>query len=214
MDFEGEDERQKRIGNLPLFSIPPMESPERSGMATPPLHTSAAVPFCWEQEPGKPRPCSALIPFSNPTDFLPKCLELPPRLLIPSPYVSTSNRFRSPSFRTSANCYGSQSKVLGAMVLAKGGSFKDFLWFGSWKKKAFKLKKREVTGASHVFPSSSTDVKDTDTSILDTHIPNMKRSGVWCLKFLQTSICEGLKLVVPWRRKKLKRHGSGGALKP
>ncbi|ESW19320.1 hypothetical protein PHAVU_006G114400 [Phaseolus vulgaris] len=196
-------EEQKKIGKLALFTIPRMESPERSGMATPPLHTSAAVPFRWEEEPGKPRPCSALIPFSNPIDFVPKCLELPPRLLIPSPYVSTVNTFRSPSFTTTSNCYGSDTKVLGAMVLAKAGGFKDSLWFASWKKKPFKLKKREVTGASHVFPSSSsTDIKDTDT------IPSIKRSGVW------TSICERLKLAVGGRSKKVKKDGSGGGLNP
>ncbi|QCD77515.1 uncharacterized protein At4g00950 [Vigna unguiculata] len=209
MGFEGENEseseEQKKIGRLALFSIPRMASPERSGMATPPLHTSAAVPFRWEEQPGKPRPCSALIPFSNPADILPKSLELPPRLLIPSPYV-TSNTFRSPSFTIAAsNCYGSDTKVLGAMVLSKAGDFKDSLWFGSWKKKPFKLRKREVTGASHVFPSSSsssTDFKDTET------ISSIKRSGVW------TSICEGLKLVVPRRSKKVKKDGCGGGLKP
>ncbi|KAJ1414726.1 hypothetical protein SESBI_18669 [Sesbania bispinosa] len=167
-----EAEEQSLILRLPLFSVPPMQmqsSPERSGMLTPPLHSSAAVPFRWEQEPGKPRPCNALVTFSNPTDR--KCLELPPRLLIPSPttllqgpYV-VNNRFRSPSFKMSSryNCYGSFStdrKPLGALVLIKGGGFKDTGWFGSWRKRAFKIK-REVTGGSHVFPSSSE--RDADT---------------------------------------------------
>ncbi|KAK7285769.1 hypothetical protein RJT34_20550 [Clitoria ternatea] len=212
MGFEAEAE-QKRIPRLPLLSMPAMQSPERPGTVTPPLHKSAAVPFRWEQEPGKPRPCSALVAFSNTNDFLPKCLELPPRLLIPSPttllqgpYVS-SNRFRSPSFRTTPNCYGSD---LGNIVPTKGVGIKDYGWFGSWRKKAFRVKKREVTGGSHVFPSSN----DKET----THMPNMKRSGsssslsshgksrVW------TSLCEGLKQVVPWRSKKLKKDGSGHRL--
>ncbi|KHN16425.1 Hypothetical protein glysoja_033829 [Glycine soja] len=162
-----------------------------------PQHTLASVPFRWEQVPGKPRPSTALVPFSNPPDLLPKCLELPPRLLIPSPatvFKVSSNRFRSPSFRMSANCYGSDTKVLGAMVLTKAN---DYAWFGSWRKKAFKLNKREVTGASHVFPSST-----------DTDIPNMKQrsanSRIW------TSICEGLKQVVPWKSKiPEKKNGSG-----
>ncbi|KAH1071870.1 hypothetical protein GYH30_008388 [Glycine max] len=189
MGLEAEREEQRSIARLPLFSI---QSPERSGMATPPLHTLASVPFRWEQVPGKPRPCSALVSFSNP-----KCLELPPRLFTPSPatvFKVSSNRFRSPSFRMSANCYGSDTKVLGAMVLTKAN---DYAWFGSWRKKAFKLNKREVTGASHVFPSST-----------DTDIPNMKQrsanSRVW------TSICEGLKQVVPWKSKiPEKKNGSG-----
>ncbi|KAF7137793.1 hypothetical protein RHSIM_Rhsim07G0003200 [Rhododendron simsii] len=61
-------------------------------MLTPPLHTSASVPFRWEEEPGKPRPCTALItttqtlshqdPHSidTPNYYNNKCLELPPRL--------------------------------------------------------------------------------------------------------------------------------------
>ncbi|KAG5538215.1 hypothetical protein RHGRI_018965 [Rhododendron griersonianum] len=81
----------------PLLSIQlPVghESPEHSGMLTPPLHTSASVPFRWEEEPGKPRPCTALItttttqtlshqdPHSadTPNYYNNKCLELPPRL--------------------------------------------------------------------------------------------------------------------------------------
>ncbi|XP_027351033.1 uncharacterized protein At4g00950-like [Abrus precatorius] len=176
MGLEAESEaeaEQSNIPMLPLFSIQAMQSPQRSGTLTPPLHTSASVPFRWEQEPGKPRPCSALVTFSNT-----KCLELPPRLLIPSPttvlqgpYV-TSNRFRSPSFRTTGNCYGSSDGgVLGAMVLTKRIKHNGW-WFGSWRKKAFKLK-REVTGGSHVFPSST----DKDTTTADTHMPKMKRSG-------------------------------------
>ncbi|TKY61244.1 hypothetical protein E2542_SST11094 [Spatholobus suberectus] len=213
----GFEEEQKSIPKLPLFSMAAaMQSPERSGMVTPPLQTSAAVPFRWEQVPGKPRPCGALVTFSNPTDLLPKCLELPPRLLMPSPntifkapYVS-SNRFGSPSFRMSGNCYGSDTGVLGAMVLSKaGGGIKDYGWFGSWRKKAFKLKNREVTRGSHVFPSS-TDNKDT--AIVETNIPNMKRSGSSSTLYhsksrVWTSICEGLKQVVPWKSKKLKKDG-------
>ncbi|KAL9320493.1 hypothetical protein ACSQ67_012332 [Phaseolus vulgaris] len=191
-------EEQKKIGKLALFTIPRMESPERSGMATPPLHTSAAVPFRWEEEPGKPRPCSALIPFSNPIDFVPKCLELPPRLLIPSPYVSTVNTFRSPSFTTTSNCYGSDTKVLGAMVLAKAGGFKDSLWFASWKKKPFKLKKERSLGPVMSFLLLL-------PLILRTLTPSQASN---------TSICEGLKLAVGGRSKKVKKDGSGGGLKP
>ncbi|KAG4914124.1 hypothetical protein AAZX31_19G242200 [Glycine max] len=178
-------EEQRSIARLPLFSIQSPET-ERSGMATPPLETLASVPFRWEQVPGKPRPSTALVPFSNPPDLLPKCLELPPRLLIPSPATV---------FKVSTNnCYGSDTKLLGAMVLTKAN---DYCWFGSWRKKAFKLNKREVTGASHVFPSSS----------LDTDVPNMKRSAN---SRLWTSICEGLKQVVPWKSKKLKKKNGSG----
>ena len=70
------EEEQRNIPRLPLFNPPPiMHSPERSGMVTPPLYTSASVPFGWEEEPGKPRPCTALVSFTTQ-----KSLELPPRL--------------------------------------------------------------------------------------------------------------------------------------
>lgn len=176
MGSEAEAEQDSNIPKLPLFSVPAMQiqmemqSPERPG-------TSASVPFRWEQEPGKPRLCNALVTFTNPTN---KCLELPPRLLstttvLHSPHV-TSSRFRSPSFRIEDNsiynCYGSSSTdtgLFGTMVLVKG----DNGWFGSWRKKV----KRDINGSSHVFPSSSTGTI-AETSF--THNNNnmvMKRSG-------------------------------------
>lgn len=130
-DSEAMYEDQSSTLKLPLFSIPAsMQSPERPGMLTPPLQTSASVPFRWEEEPGKPKPCTTLItlPDSSKTDFSHKCLELPPRLLImdaananannitklsspttvlEGPYVGRSSRFQTPSFRMSSECYGS-----------------------------------------------------------------------------------------------------------
>ena len=152
---------------LPLFSIQTMQSPDPSGMLTPPLHTLASVPFRWEDEPGKPRPCTTLTKFTT-LDLAPKCLELPPRLLLdtklPSPntvlegpYLGRS-KFQSSSFRIiGGECYGSFSHErgqLGAMVLSKRG-IKEKTWFGSWGRRIFKGK-REVGlgGGSHVFPSS------------------------------------------------------------
>ncbi|KAE8662452.1 hypothetical protein F3Y22_tig00113337pilonHSYRG00087 [Hibiscus syriacus] len=68
---------------LLLFSSPQAhkQSPERSGTLTPPLHASTTVPFRWEEEPGKPKPCTTLTIFSDLNDLAQKCLELPPRLL-------------------------------------------------------------------------------------------------------------------------------------
>jgi hypothetical protein len=147
---------------LPLFSVPLMQSTEPSGMLTPPLHSSASVPFRWEEEPGKPRPCTAL---ATVTDvFATKCLELPPRLLttsdtrLPSPttvlegpYVGRS-KFQSSSFRISRECYGSFSHER-AQLGAPASAPSKRGWLGSWGRRAFKSKK-EVGGCSHVFPSS------------------------------------------------------------
>ncbi|TKY64096.1 hypothetical protein E2542_SST13986 [Spatholobus suberectus] len=228
---------QCNIPRLPLLNPPTMHSPERSGMKTPPLFTSASVPFDWEEEPGKPRPCTALVSFSNPT---PKCLELPPRLLIdanlnnnnnklpspttvlegPYPYVAT-NSCHSPSFRMSEDCYGSfgsEREQLGTMVLNHGVGIKEKGRFGSWREKSFKVK-REASGGSHVFPSSIDRDPDDVGTILGTHkkVRSMRkrnRSGSFSNPFhakssVWTTMYEGLKRVVSWRSRKLKKYGCG-----
>nr|XP_008376149.2 uncharacterized protein At4g00950 [Malus domestica] len=159
---------------LPLFSAPPFHSHEPSGTLTPPLHTSVSVPFRWEEQPGKPRPCTALATVPNPTDFSRKCLELPPRLLLEAkllspttvledPYVGRS-KFQSSSFRM--ECYGGFSPErggeLGALVLRRKG--KERGWFDSWGRRVLKGK-REVGGAGYVFPSSVDGESDGGGSV-------------------------------------------------
>ncbi|KAF8113772.1 hypothetical protein N665_0045s0017 [Sinapis alba] len=51
-------------------------SPASPRVFASPIHTLASVPFCWEEQPGKPK--NPLLPLSYP-----KCLDLPPRLLLP-----------------------------------------------------------------------------------------------------------------------------------
>ncbi|KAJ1429473.1 hypothetical protein SESBI_08241 [Sesbania bispinosa] len=145
------DAEHSKTPKLPLFNHPPMHSPERSGMVTPPLHTSASVPFGWEEEPGKPRPCTALVSFSIP----PKVLGTASK----GPYMG--------SRRMNEDFYGSFSAErgqLGTMVLSQGVGIKEKKgWFGSWRrKKAFKVK--------HVFPSSADkDSDDIGSSIEGSH---------------------------------------------
>jgi hypothetical protein len=176
---------------LPLFSVPLMQSTEPSGMLTPPFHSSAAVPFRWEEEPGKPRPCTAL---ANISDFATKCLELPPRLLssdtkltspttvLDGPYAGTRSKFQSSSFRISRECYGSFSHEraqLGAptpLSLSKRRG-----WLGSWGRRAFKSKK-EVGGFSHVFPSTLDKESDCGTTAGESNnkkgkMTKIKRAG-------------------------------------
>lgn len=50
-------------------------SPASPRVFASPIHTLASVPFCWEDQPGKPK--NPLRPLSYP-----KCLDLPPRLLL------------------------------------------------------------------------------------------------------------------------------------
>ncbi|XP_073312284.1 uncharacterized protein [Primulina huaijiensis] len=84
--MEGRDERQHSASNILIFTPPNLPllniyapsitghspSPRHSGAETPPLQTLASVPFRWEEQPGKPRHCAAVLP--EPM----KCLELPP----------------------------------------------------------------------------------------------------------------------------------------
>ena len=156
---------------LPLFSASHAEtqSPERSGMLTPPLHASASVPFRWEEEPGKPKPCTTLKTFSNPSDVAQKCLELPPRLLLdakitklPSPttvlegpYMGSA-RSQFSSFRMGSECYGSFRAGSCSPEMVQLGSkrgYKEKGFLGSWRRGALEAR-REVGGNSYVFPSS------------------------------------------------------------
>ncbi|CAK9161443.1 unnamed protein product, partial [Ilex paraguariensis] len=170
------------LPKLALFSIPPMQSPVHSGMLTPPLHTSASVPFRWEEEPGKPRPCTALITLP-PNNNGPKCLELPPRLLMESKITKTPSPttvldgpdedksiFSSSSFRFIRKFEGSFNSTvsspergqLGTIVLGKRSGNKTRRgFFGSWRLKTLKGSSgnKHVGGDSFVFPSSI-DVAD------------------------------------------------------
>ncbi|KAI3987972.1 hypothetical protein MKX01_021086, partial [Papaver californicum] len=109
MGFEAEPEPEPTSApKLSLFSLP-NQSPEPTGMLTPPLRPPASVPFLWEEAPGKPRVGCR----ENSSNDVARCLELPPRLLsevkiteIPSPttvlegpYITgRSSSFSSASF--------------------------------------------------------------------------------------------------------------------
>ncbi|KAL5572135.1 hypothetical protein UlMin_021732 [Ulmus minor] len=216
---------------LPLFTLPPMQSPEHPGMLTPPYQTPVSVPFRWEQEPGKPRPCTTLISLSNPVDLTPKCLELPPRLLLdklPSPTTVLEGpypgrtRVQSASFRLSGECYGAFSPErgqLGTMVLGNR-KVKVAGWFGSWRRRVFFKGNKEVNGGSYVFPSSVDRASDDDGFIEESSRGNGKkkmnrarrarRAGSFSsLSYPRSqfwsTIYEGLKHAVPWKSKKLNK---------
>ncbi|GLT84794.1 hypothetical protein SLE2022_030080 [Rubroshorea leprosula] len=174
----GSDLKKESIPELrlPLFSVSHtlvrMQTPERAGASTPP---SASVPFRWEEEPGKPKPCTALSTFSIREDSAQKCLELPPRLLVESkqyslpttvlegPFIGRSSRFQSNSFRMGGDCYGSFRSTgnsspeavvpYGALVVSKKGQRRDRGILGFWRKRALKGERGVVRG-SYVFPSS------------------------------------------------------------
>ncbi|XP_058757298.1 uncharacterized protein LOC131630534 isoform X2 [Vicia villosa] len=143
------EEKSMKIPKLPLLNtLPIMHSPERSGTKTPPFHITVSVPFGWEEEPGKPKACTDIVTFSNPTTF--KCLELPPRLLVDTKVPSPTIVFDGPYKKDCSDC----SEKLGSLILEKEVGVKKKGLFGNWRKKDIKVKK-------HVFLSSSVDkVKD------------------------------------------------------
>ncbi|XP_030548107.1 uncharacterized protein At4g00950 [Rhodamnia argentea] len=195
-------------GKLLLVSVAPKtaESPDPSGMRTPPFHTTAAVPFRWEEEPGKPRPCSALAIVPSPGPGEPysatrTCLELPPRLLseaIIAKMPTPAGGQQTSSFRMGGECYGSfRSYVVaeragdgddeegidvgatreGVLVRSKPSEWR-WWWFGG---SSGRRKKREMGGSSYVFPSFSCNyVVGGESSELRSECrssTNMRRPG-------------------------------------
>ncbi|KAL4586164.1 hypothetical protein LXL04_010796 [Taraxacum kok-saghyz] len=108
------------IPKLQLFSMAVPRLPEPSGMLTPPLQTSASVPFRWEEQPGKPRPCTDLILAStHHTTTVNRCLELPPRLTMVESNVIT----KTPSPTTVLDGPGDTASV-GGKSLFPSSSFR------------------------------------------------------------------------------------------
>nr|GMD34153.1 uncharacterized protein At4g00950-like isoform X2 [Ipomoea batatas] len=159
---------------LPDAITSEMESPEHPGMLTPPLHTAVSVPFRWEEQPGKPRPCTDLIalPPSVPDHAMfsgrPKCLDPPPRLyleysscrnsgtakspspttVLDGPYITARPQFSS-SFRFSSNRASPEKGQLRALVLGENKKKR------SWWQRTLKFKggSREIGASSFIFPS-------------------------------------------------------------
>ncbi|XP_038896089.1 uncharacterized protein At4g00950-like [Benincasa hispida] len=216
-ETEGEmGSEEKAWGNsevpkLPLLAIAAMESPDRSGMLTPPVHTSVSVPFRWEEEPGKPRLC-----FTSPNiPTQTNSLELPPRLFLmdpkipklPPPIPSQKGFFQFPK-----QCFGSfrfHKTQLGAMVLRKRGVLIEKEWF-CWLGKLNFGRKGEVGSAfGSVFPSSLEDGIVAERSSSRMKVAVTKKVGTFSSCLLQPkadfwgSIGEGFKQInIPWKSKK------------
>ncbi|CAH8348071.1 unnamed protein product [Eruca vesicaria subsp. sativa] len=80
---DDDQERFCATPKLPLFSIPlNRTSCETPGLATPPVNIAGSVPFIWEEAPGKPRVSDENKPPLSKENAV-RCLELPPRLVLP-----------------------------------------------------------------------------------------------------------------------------------
>ncbi|XP_047319343.1 uncharacterized protein LOC124922668 [Impatiens glandulifera] len=174
MEMEKEwNNEAKALSNLPSlssFSSLPLisQSPDNSGTRTPPINTTASVPFRWEQEPGKPHPCTALITFPITTHNKYLQLQLPPRLLqLPAP---ADSKLTSPTTVLDQGPYmveqGSFGRAqLGDMVLIKnrGGGKGKTGFFRSWRMG----KKKSNNGEKF----------DNDDDDDDNEIIKMRRNG-------------------------------------
>ncbi|XP_059301552.1 uncharacterized protein At4g00950-like isoform X1 [Lycium ferocissimum] len=204
---------------LPLFSAPPAMtkyySPQHSGILTPPLNTLASVPFKWEAQPGKPKPCTDLI-ISIFNDNQPKCLEPPPARL----YYLENTKMPSPTTVLNGpynnnKCTSLERGQLGTLVLYNKNKNKVRKSRGYWWQRFVKRKgtggniRKEAGGVgrgSFVFSCSSVDSTGSDES---GHNPSVKmatlKRNARSHSHILASIYEGFKQVIPWKGKKSKK---------
>ncbi|ESQ43207.1 hypothetical protein EUTSA_v10014570mg [Eutrema salsugineum] len=93
MGFANDQDRFCSTPKLPLFSYPMNRAYETPGLATPPVNIAGSVPFLWEEAPGKPRSSIRKPARSNQTGEkrgAARCLDLPPRLLLPGESCKSS----------------------------------------------------------------------------------------------------------------------------
>ncbi|CAM8974560.1 unnamed protein product [Rhodiola kirilowii] len=148
------------LSSFPIHSLDDVDD-DTSGCSSPPFHSSASVPFKWEEKPGKPIPCTALIPFTEPISLK----------LIPPPRMSwiESKVTKTPSPTTVL--YGPFEEIssperglLGPMVMMMSSREQKSVkkvgrmrLFGSWswgKTSGKVVGKTDGFGDSFVFPSS------------------------------------------------------------
>ncbi|KAK6142669.1 hypothetical protein DH2020_023017 [Rehmannia glutinosa] len=209
-----------------------MHSPEHpSGTATPPLQTLASVPFKWEEQPGKPRPCTDIIVLPGPA----KCLELPPcRMLLmdptnkmPSPttvldgpYAVGRPMFSSFRFFREAQCSfdstssDSPRSSVDVLLGNKSKGQKTMKRFNFGRGLRFKSGKKEVDGGSFGFssPSSTTGCDGVERLKMEGQ---MRRNGSFSghsqaatTARLCATLYEKLKHAIPWRStRKSKKEG-------
>ncbi|KAL0412246.1 UNVERIFIED_CONTAM: hypothetical protein Slati_3814300 [Sesamum latifolium] len=188
-----------------------------------PLQTLASVPFKWEEQPGKPRPCTDLIPFPQPSK--PLELQLPPCRLDPAhkmpspttvldgPYNVARPKFSSFRFFREAHdsfdsrssgspesavdvLLGKRSSTGGRRISRPAGFFRRTLRFKSGGKK-------EVDDGDCV---STTGCESYESSGKVKMEGKMRRSGSFSSSSQPTSsthlwsaICGSLNQVMAWK---------------
>ncbi|PHU09785.1 hypothetical protein BC332_21645 [Capsicum chinense] len=206
---------------LPLFSV---NAQDDLGMLTP-LHTLASIPFSWEEEPGKPRPCTDLIPLPNSINFNePKlCLEPPPRLYN---YCMESNKSASPTTVFDGPYITNKPRFSSFRFLRdrrRQGSFDSTASSETGQNSAFVVGKKKVESKSW-WRRNSNNVKgksgrddSTDCVSLNDEctmkMATLERSGSFsglsqsqAKTHIWATIYEGFKQVIPWKSKKSKKE--------
>ncbi|CAM8917673.1 unnamed protein product [Rhodiola kirilowii] len=170
MEGSADEPDQECVTRLPLhlLSFPVhslVDHDDNSGCSTPPFQVSVSVPFKWEEEPGKPIPCTDLIHFTEPISLK---LIPPPRMAWVDPKVTKTP---SPTTVLDGSCLSSPERgKLGPMIMSNNREkmVKKKRLFGSWSwrsdksKRSGKMGKREGLGGSFVYSSSSSAATSFD----------------------------------------------------
>ncbi|CAH8386978.1 unnamed protein product [Eruca vesicaria subsp. sativa] len=146
-------------------------SPASPSVFASPIHTLASVPFCWEEQPGKPK--NPLLPLSYP-----KCLGLPPRLLLPGEFAQV------PLSEKKHGLFGFMRRKRRGEVVARGSYV-----FPSEKERVGELNN-----------NSNMKIMKFNRSGSLHDGGSVNGSHFW------VSLCKGMKQAMPWKKKKLRRE--------
>ncbi|KAK2658655.1 hypothetical protein Ddye_005188 [Dipteronia dyeriana] len=208
------DSSSDEAPKLALFSFP--SKGKEAPPPPPPVHTGASVPFQWEEAPGKPRPgCTE----SKPSSTAARSLELPPRLVL-TDQVKVNNNGSSPttvlegpyvarSLSYTLSLRKGPGEGWGKGSSSRQSNNKESVLFGSSRWVTTTVKKNDkAVGGTFDFFASADDIGHGsrgggNTKVKITRVS--KRSGSFrslssSTSHFWTSIYEGFKQVVPWKR--------------
>ncbi|KAL1541231.1 hypothetical protein AAHA92_25480 [Salvia divinorum] len=196
----------------PTYKFAAALSPERpSGTATPPLHALASVPFKWEEQPGKPRPCTDIILRPEPA----RCLELPPcritKMPSPTTVLDGPDHLGRPKF-SSFRLF--REKQISFDSSSGGGSPQSYVTVG--KKSSGRLKLSRLLGRSLRVRRGGKEADEDSLGFSPSFAGFETVEGVKIASFsrsaptpLWATMYEGLKQAITWKRtRKSKKEGA------
>ncbi|XP_047960038.1 uncharacterized protein At4g00950-like [Salvia hispanica] len=201
----------------PTYKLPAALSPEHpSGAATPPLHALASVPFKWEEQPGKPRPCTDII--LRPEPAARRCLELPPcritKMPSPTTVLDGPDNLGRPKF-SSFRLF--REKQISFDSSSGGSSPQSYVTVGK-KSSGRRLKMSSLFGRSLRVRSGGKEADEGSLGFSPSSFAGFEShvEGKKIASFSRSSptpllatMYEGLKQAIPWKRtRKSKKEGS------